>query len=130
MQGNVFLFVGEKPSTMAWKNNWTWRDGRLAAKQLWDALRMIGISPENQDYCNLWTYDGKELPFHPKEHHIIVAMGNIVCKELCKRKIPHLKIIHPAARGKIRNKKRYAMHLKQILKGKPPSNESAMNVNG
>lgn len=33
-----FLFVGERPSPKAATMGVTWRDGRLAAKQLFDAL--------------------------------------------------------------------------------------------
>ena len=37
------LFVGENRSHLAKKMNVTWKDGRLAAKQLFDALDAIGF---------------------------------------------------------------------------------------
>jgi len=39
------LFVGEKRSDTAKRMGVTWEDGRLATKQLFDALRDNGVDP-------------------------------------------------------------------------------------
>ena len=50
-----FLFVGERRSPIAIKMNVTWENGRLAAKQLFDALSSCGISGEKQIFVNLFV---------------------------------------------------------------------------
>ena len=49
------LFVGERPSHRAAKIGATWQNGKLAAKQLHDALRALNIDPAKHEYINLWT---------------------------------------------------------------------------
>lgn len=124
----TFLFVGERPSHKAVEIGATWQNGRLAAKQLHDALRMIGIDPDKHQYINLWTRpDAGEDDFADevvalkkirRAWHaglVIVGMGAIVSRVLTKKNIPHLQLIHPAARGKIRKKERYTAHVGAVL---------------
>lgn len=116
-----FIFVGEKRSQKAIDMEVTWRDGHLAAKQLFDALLLISIDPASQEFCNIFTDDGelneetvrtlRETPY------VIVGMGKIVQDQLDALSIPHKKLVHPAARGKIRKKERYAEHVKTVLQG-------------
>lgn len=107
-----YLFVGEKRSNKAVQMKVTWKDGRLAAKQLFDALHYCGINPIKQDFCN-WFEGGKNkvrtttLP--------IVAMGRKVSNALKQERINHIFIFHPATRGKIRKKELYLEHVKQAL---------------
>jgi hypothetical protein len=123
-----FLFVGERPSHQAVKLGATWENGKLAAKQLHDALRALNIDPKEQLYCNLWTTPGvgpiaesvepAALTYIVEQHAqgcIVVGMGAMVCWELQQHSIPHLQMIHPAARGAIRKKERYAAHVGSVL---------------
>jgi protein-tyrosine-phosphatase len=102
------LFVGEERSETAKKRGWTWETGHLAAKQLFDALKANGINPEEHKYTNIFE---EELP----EAEVIVGMGKKVQKELVKRGIVYIGIVHPAARGKIRKKENYINHIKETL---------------
>ena len=104
-----YVFVGEERSELARTKGWRWEDGRLAAKQLFDALRVNGIEPTDQVYVNI--FEGDEIP-----EGTVVGMGRRVQAELDKRGIEHKSIIHPAARGKIRNKELYAKHIGEQLK--------------
>lgn len=123
-----FLFVGERPSHQAAKIGATWENGKLAARQLHDALRALNIDPAEQLYCNLWTEPGiGPIAARPEasvlayiagqyaQGRIIVGMGALVCRELQRHGIPHLQMIHPAARGAIRLKARYAAHVAAVL---------------
>jgi hypothetical protein len=128
----LYTFVGECRSITAIRNNWTWKDGRLAAKPLFEALNAMGIEIDNQvDFMNLW--DDPPLHKHKKkwvpeinesslgilvsllEVRIIVALGARVSTELIKRGIDHVALIHPAARGRIRLRSRYIAHVKEKL---------------
>lgn len=109
-----YIFVGERRSPTAIKNGWSWTSGRLAAKQLFDALKAIGIDPNDHLFTNLWADDGTPIPI-PKVAGTVVGMGKVVQDELDNRGIKHLKLIHPAARGAIRRKKNYARHVKSTL---------------
>lgn len=90
-----FLFVGERHSQKALQMGVKWEDGRLAAKQLFDALLANGIEPKGQKYMN-WFRNGQ---------------GRLVARP----GIAHVKIVHPAARGKIRDKAVYAAHVRKKL---------------
>lgn len=107
------MFIGEERSSRAKENNWTWKDGRLAAKQLFDALQEIGIDPGEQEYLNLF-----EAGFENPNNLQVVGMGKRVNQKLTDDSIPHLEIIHPAARGRIRRKEIYSAHIKNVLKHK------------
>lgn len=107
------LFVGEKRSNKAIKMGVTWKDGKLAAKQLFDALKYCNIEPKNQSFCNWFEYGGKTKV--KNYTGLVVAMGDKVSNALSKNGIDHIKIVHPAARGKIRAKLMYCKHVKQKL---------------
>lgn len=128
----LYTFVGECRSITAIRNNWTWKDGRLAAKPLFEALNAMGIEIDNQvDFMNLW--DDPPLHKHKKkwvpeinesslailvsllEVRVIVALGARVSTELIKRGIEHVALVHPAARGRIRLRSRYIAHVKEKL---------------
>lgn len=123
-----YLFIGEKRSQRAIEMNVRWQDGRLAAKQLFDALDYCGIDKNECSFVNLFEPLRHQGILH-SSHKLwiianavngrqIVAMGNKVSKELTKKKISHVKIIHPAAKGTIRTKHLYLNHVKSILQ--PP----------
>ena len=116
------LFVGECRSLTAIRMSWTWKDGRLAAKTLFEALRGMGLDPLAHDFVNLWT----DPPLAPcitahrkamlrSTKKLIVALGKKVSDGLTNLSIEHVALIHPAARGKIRGRGRYAKHVKKIL---------------
>ena len=115
-----FLFVGERRSKLAESMGVTWESGRLAAKQLLDALNACGIDfkdcsfenwfePYNHNYGNFrgWV---KELG-DPK----VVAMGRKVQNAMRKEGIEFIPLVHPAARGKIRKKENYIKHVYEKL---------------
>jgi hypothetical protein len=122
----MFVFVGECPSKRACLLNITWESGGLAGKQLKDALTSIGFNYNEQIFLNLWR-TSSNVPVDPQavqkleqyyqEGYCIVGMGKRVQKELDKLGVQHLKLIHPAARGSIRQKACYTAHLKLILLG-------------
>jgi len=113
------IFVGEKRSQTAIKRDWTWEDRHLAAKQLFDALVKSGIDPDEQEFLNLFDDDGQvDVEALDKLIHAetpIVAMGKRVHHLLEQFDIPHTEIVHPAARGKIRNKVIYQLHIEERL---------------
>jgi hypothetical protein len=105
----------------------SWKDGRLAAKQLFDSLRSLGIQPETQSYGNAF-HNGFERIHVPKawlrrtlrraisRKETVVAMGQRVHALLLTMGVAHIEIVHPAARGRIRKKSRYTRHLKERLR--------------
>lgn len=109
-----FLFVGERRSDKAKKMGVTWRDGNLAAKQLFDALSANGIDPLAHEYCNL--FERRKLFVRKySTTHTIVAMGHKVQSVLSQMGIEFISIVHPAARGTIRKKENYINHIKETL---------------
>lgn len=117
-----FLFVGEKPSNKAIAMKVAWVDGRLAAKQLFDALKDNGIDPAEHKFENIFHQREEEIINKEavrrirKTDLVVVGMGQKVQQALDLLKIKHIKIVHPAARGKIRKKERYSQHIKDMLK--------------
>ena len=115
-----FLFVGEKPSERALQMGVRWEDGRLAAKTLFDALLAIGINPARQRYYN-WFEQPLEhravahVKRHLRQGQTVVALGNKVSQAMEKCFLPHVKMVHPAARGSIRRRERYHAHVKEVL---------------
>ena len=128
----LYTFVGECRSLTAIRNDWTWKDGRLAAKPLFEALNAMGVEIDSQvSFMNLW----KDPPLHKHKKkwvpvidesslgilvslldvRVIVALGARVSTELIKRKIEHVAIVHPAARGRIRLRSRYIAHVRERL---------------
>lgn len=114
----MFTFVGEKKSPLAIERGWCLADGRLAAKQLFDALRDCGLDPAAQFYVNLFEVtatSGWRSVLALVADTTLVAMGQRVHEALAHYDVPHVTIVHPAARGAIRRKDRYARHLKEAL---------------
>jgi hypothetical protein len=127
------IFVGECRSLTAQRRGWTWKDGRLAAKPLFEALEAMGVDPKAHSYVNLWS--DTTPPFVKKgtidmllarrdeadQGHpwgrVVVALGKRVSTELTKRGVDHVAIVHPAARGKIRKRERYHAHVRDKLGG-------------
>jgi hypothetical protein len=121
-----FLFVGEKPSATAEAKGWQWKDGRLAAKPLFEALREAGIDPDSCDFLNLFG-DTAAAPERPDPGRVasikasaaagqpVVALGAKVARQLGRASIPHRQLVHPAARGAIRGRGRYRAHVLQVL---------------
>jgi len=107
------LFVGEERSPTAVARGWTWESGRLAAKQLFDALAVCGVDPAGCRFTNWFERGG---PTTVRRHRgPIVAMGQKVQKAMAAAGIEHIPIVHPAARGRIRAKDRYAAHIAEAL---------------
>lgn len=128
MSERRYLFVGEKPSVKAHECGVVWADGGLAAKQLFDALKRLAIDPSRSMFFNLFgnTPAACEVIVPPARLLLlgelaeinrldVVAMGLKVSRHLQKFNIPHRTIVHPAARGAIRQKDRYARHIKDVL---------------
>jgi hypothetical protein len=123
----AILFVGEKPSKRAEQGGLTWTDGKLAAKTLFDALDAVGICRTRVAFFNLFgmTSDAPETGPTVDANvetlkaitgeRVVVAMGSKVARHLDRHGVEHRKLIHPAARGKIRAKERYIAHVAQIL---------------
>lgn len=119
------LFVGERPSQRALSLGVTWKDGALCAKQLFNALRSLGLEPTKMVFDNVFepVGSGPEIVNYKAIRRIrakakqrkVVAMGKKAAKVLTKYKISHIMIIHPAARGKIRKTELYAQHVKEKL---------------
>lgn len=119
------LFIGERPSIRARLLRVGWRDGALAGKQLFDALEACGLSPTRHSFNNLFQMD-RDVVSRTRLREVRrslrgglrpVAMGDKVSRALSKLGIAHLKIVHPAARGRIRKKARYARHVRRQLSG-------------
>ena len=114
-----YLFIGEQRSHRAIQNGYRWPDRHLSSIQLYLALTAIGLRWEEQVFTNLWYDDGtinrELLLFLPACPLPIVAMGKKVDRELNHLGIPHLRIIHPAARGRIRRASLYTEHVRGVL---------------
>jgi len=97
-----FLFVGEKRSPLAIKNGYTWQNvpdqSAHSSRKLFMALRNAGIEPREHSFVNIFN-DAGESQEIKSDGKIVVAMGLKVQKELSKRGIPFISIVHPAARG-------------------------------
>lgn len=109
-----FLFIGQTRSKQAKDRGYHWEDGVSTAKFLFEALKKIGIDPKEQEFQNLWDDDGK-LQGIVMTDLIIVAMGKTVQNKLTKLGIEHVDVVHPAARGKYKNREVYSSHLKKQL---------------
>lgn len=119
------IFVGERRSPTAIARGWTWKDGHLAARPLFDGLDALGIDPGRVAFVNLFreTPDGfGPLTVNPttvrrlrRAGVPVVAMGLKVAAALEAVGIAHVRIVHPAARGRIRKRSRYVKHICQVL---------------
>lgn len=111
------IFVGERRSPTARRKGWRWQDGRLAAKQLFDALRACGYDPARQEFVNAFEPGAVEKIQRGLRdgHTLVVGMGQLAQDWLTRSHIPHLSLVHPAARGAIRKKERYIEHVRLVL---------------
>ena len=123
-----FLCVGEKRSLTAIARGWTWADGHLAARTLHAAMGTLGLE-YGHDYmcCNLCDDHGTASPSQLagiRSFHLdgwqIVALGQVAARVLTAAAIPHLCLIHPAARGAIRRRDRYQAHVAAVLSPRFP----------
>lgn len=122
----MYIFVGEKPSQRAKDIGASWETGGLAAKTLHDALDYANINPQQCGFVNLFgdSPDDAETPVlgvcktllaANRAGLKVVGMGRKVQRHLAKRNVPHIPLVHPAARGEIRGKQRYLDHVKEQL---------------
>lgn len=109
------LFIGEQRSKKAIAMGVHWADGRLAAKQLFDALRACGMDPTAHRYVNAFEKLGANIRFIVGWQGPRVALGDKVANFLSGLGIPHVKLVHPAARGAIRKKEVYCAHVAKML---------------
>ncbi len=120
-----YLFLGERPSPTALAKGWTWKDGRLAGKQLFDALAACDIEPADHRFDNLFVVSAdvvcpkavRRVKRHQKAGCVVVAMGKKVSANLERLRVPFRSIPHPAARGKVRKKEVYAGVVRRELVG-------------
>jgi uracil-DNA glycosylase len=125
---NRIIFVGERPSLKAARYGHTWEGANAAARTLHNALDAVGVDREARAFVNLWTRPGVGKPAHrPSRNAVrqvreavtsgarVVALGQLVAAELEARRIPHVRMVHPAARGKIRKRERYIEHVREVL---------------
>lgn len=124
-----YLFLGERRSATAIAKGVTWTDGRLCANTLHRALRDAGVDPKACLFDNLfrddapadWTPDLEVLAMAYRWYVLtgapVVALGKRVGAVLERNGIPHLKLTHPAARGRIRRFDRYRAHVRDTLVG-------------
>ena len=112
------LFVGENRSQTAIRMGVTWKDRRLAAKQLFDAFDALGIDHSEFEFTNIKEPEDflSQLEMATEEKIPIIGMGRIVQRLLKNLRVYHLPMIHPAARGKIRKKELYTRHVGDVLK--------------
>ncbi len=111
------LFVGERRSPAAIRMDVRWQDGRLAAKQLFDALSGVGIDPGKCQFLNWWERGSRRrVAEHIRRGGLVVGMGRKVQRELEKKGVAYLGIIHPAARGAIRKKRVYRDHIRSAVR--------------
>ncbi len=121
-----YLFIGERPSALAEKMGVGWRDGRLCAKQLFEALDACGIEPRVCLFDNIYISCSvgpeivcekaiRRIRYRLRRGWKLVAMGKKVERVLGERGCEAIPIVHPAARGRIRKKERYTQHVKEAL---------------
>ena len=112
------VFVGERRSKKAEAMGVTWTDGRLAAKQLFDALKACGVDPVQHEYANV--FERGTVPYLAVAARLhdfrVIAMGRKAQSKLTQHQIPFTALIHPAARGAIRRKAAYAAHVRAVLR--------------
>ena len=115
-----FVFVGEKRSARAVRLGVTWEDGRLSGKTLFDALRAAGIDPASHLYLNVFRESRRRvldraavrrLREFAADGLLVVGMGCKVQTVLERAGIPHIPLVHPAARGVIRTRAVYHAHV-------------------
>ena len=111
------LYVGERRSPRAIQMGVTWKDRRLAGKQLFDAFDTLEIDPSKFEFTNVFEPEDflDHLEIATEKNIPIIGMGQKVQRVLSNMDIEHIPMIHPAARGSIRKKERYAEHVNEVL---------------
>ncbi len=119
-----FVFVGERRSRRAVQMGVCWRDGRLAARTLFAALRAAGIEPAEHHFVNAYLDDGtvdqrtlRRVRHWQRRGLVIVAMGQRAQRAVASAGIEYVPLIHPAARGAIRRLASYQAHVAAVLGG-------------
>jgi hypothetical protein len=128
MGGTQMIFVGERQSPKAARYGHTCENGKAASATLHRALLAAGVDVASVEFANLWRAPGLKDPKQPPSRATlrrlraahragqrIVAMGALVQRELTRLSIPHVPIIHPAARGKMRKAELYDAHVRDRL---------------
>jgi hypothetical protein len=117
-----YLFVGEHPSRTAQKRGWGWCDKHLCAKTLHEALEACGITEEQYTCMNLLGVDGsvsgealRHIAHWQGRGWQVVGLGRKVQTALSVNGVPHLAMVHPAARGRIRAPATYHAHVAAVL---------------
>ena len=113
------LFIGENRSPSAIRMNVTWKDKRLAAKQLFDAFDMNNINYSEFEFCNVKEPKDflNKVESALADDVPIIGLGKVVQQILNNMDIKHTPMIHPAARGLIRKKEHYAEHVRNTIEG-------------
>ena len=107
-----YLFVGEERSPTAIRMGVTWRDKRLAAAHLSKAVEALNVKWCECAFLNVYEDDIEDIKSFSGP---VIGMGRKVERELKKHQIDHHFIIHPAARGTIRNIDNYKAHVKEQI---------------
>lgn len=131
------VFVGERRSRRAIRLGVTWDDGRLAARTLHEALAACGIDPRRHIFVNLFLDPSiaGDAPAPPAVDRAMVAqlaacaalgarlvgLGRLVQGVLAREGLPHLALVHPAARGALRRREVYHAHVAERLRGGAPA---------
>ena len=112
---SLILVVGERRSPRAITLGVHWNDEALAAVPLFEALRAAGIEPlADCRFCNWFEDGGDELArCHPGP---IIALGQKVQRAMVAEGVPHIGLVHPAARGTIRLRANYIADTVRRLK--------------
>jgi hypothetical protein len=122
------IFIGERQSPKAARYGHTWENGKAAAATLRSALLAAGIDPAAHTFVNLWRVPGLRDPKRAPSRDVLrslrralrqgerlVAMGSLVARELERHRLPHTRLRHPAARGKLRRRDLYEAHVREAL---------------
>lgn len=110
------IFVGERRSPTARRMRVRWADGRLAAKQLFDAFAVVGYSPGDAVFLNAYEPGARSaLAGALAEAIPVIAMGRKAQAKLDAWHIPYEPMVHPAARGRIRHKSVYPVEVRRAL---------------
>src|SRR5579871_3979508 len=111
-----FLFVGDRPSLRAEQIGATLQNGKLSGKTLRQALIDLNLDPDAHVYLNLYARSQAledraaeeaacaKIQGFATEGYVVIGLGRLVSSRLSARAIPHLRMIHPAARGTIRRR--------------------------
>lgn len=124
----IFIFVGENRSKTAQDKGYSWQECQRTghpvqcAIPLFRAIKKAGFDPNEQIFFNLWNDDGSPADYvrnilkeMAEDGETIIGMGRKVQAELEKFSIPHKKMVHPAALGKIRKADLYDEHVISVL---------------